>query len=71
MDEEKLKKAAGLLKEASDMLLTVEKSTSNSSGTYSSDSSTVRPAITTPIAETLTRARSTFPSFLQGYEEHA
>ena len=36
MDEEKLKKAAGLLKEASDMLLTVEKSTSNSSGTYSS-----------------------------------
>ena len=58
MDEEKLKKAADLLKEASDMLLTVETSTSTCSGTDSSDSSTMRPAITTPIAETLSRARS-------------
>ena len=58
MEEEKLKKAAGLLKEASDMLLTVETSTSTNSGTDSSDSSTMRPAITTPIAETLARARS-------------
>ena len=58
MDEEKLKKAAGLLKEASDMLLTVETSTSTNSGTDSSDSSTMRPAMTTPIAETLSRARS-------------
>ena len=60
MAEEKLKKAAGLLKEASDMLLTVETSTSTNSGTDSSDSSTMRPAITTPIriAETLARARS-------------
>ena len=40
------------------MLLTVETSTSTSSGTDSSDSSTMRPAITTPIAETLSRARS-------------
>ena len=40
------------------MLLTVETSTSTSYGTDSSDSSTMRPAITTPIAETLARARS-------------
>ena len=59
MDEEKLKKAAGLLKEASDMWLTVETSTSTSSGTDSSDSITMRPAITTPIAETLSRTGST------------
>ena len=58
MDEEKLKRAAGLLKEVSDMLLTVETSTSTSSRTDLSDSSTMRPAITTPIAETLSRARS-------------
>ena len=58
MDEEKLKRAAGLLKEVSDMLLTVETSASTSSRTDSSDSSTMRPAITTPIAETLSRARS-------------
>ena len=56
MDEEKLKRAAGLLKEVSDMLLTVETSASTSSRTDSSDSSTMRPAITTPIAETLSVA---------------
>ena len=58
MDEDRLKKAAGLLKETSDMLLTVKTSTSTSSGTDSSDSSTMRLAITTPIAETPARARS-------------
>ena len=58
MDEEKLKKAAGLLKEASDMLMTVGTLTSTSSRTDLSDSSAVRSAITTPIAETLSRARS-------------
>ena len=58
MDEAKLKKVAGFLKEACDMLLTVETSTSTNSGTDSSDSNTMRPAITTPIAETLARARS-------------
>ena len=58
MDEEKLKKAAGLLKEVSDMLMTVRTLTSTSSRTDSSDSSAVRSAITTPIAETLSRARS-------------
>ena len=60
MDEEKLKQVSGLLKEASDMLLSVESSSNTSASAPS------RQTNTGSIAETLTRARSMMQSSTSG-----